>query len=128
MAIVDLSIPKSIALVGASRDASKPSNLVLRYLVSRGFTVYPVNPSADAIEGLKCYPSLLDIPFPVDIVDIFRPSADVPAIVEQAIAKKAKAVWMQEGIVNEAAAAKARKAGLQVVMDRCIMKEHRKLG
>ena len=70
---------------------------------------------------------MLDIPFPVDIVDIFRPSADVPAIVEQAIKKKAKAVWMQEGIVNEAAAGKARKAGLQVVMDLCIMKEHRKL-
>ena len=128
MTEISLSAPKSIALVGASRDPSKPSNLVLRYLVSHGFTVYPVNPSADIIEGLKCYPSLLDIPFPVDIVDIFRPSADVPAIVDQAIAKKAGAIWMQEGIVNEAAAGKARKAGLKVVMGLCIMKEHRKLG
>jgi len=128
MTDICLSLPKSIALVGASRDPSKPSNLVLRYLVAHGFTVYPVNPSADMIEGLKCYSSLLDIPFPVDIVDIFRPSADVPAIVEQAIKKKAKAVWMQEGIVNEGAAGKALAAGLKVVMDRCIMKEHRKLG
>jgi uncharacterized protein len=128
MADLDLSLPKSIALIGASRDSSKPSNLVLRYLVAHGFTVYPVNPSADSIEGLKCFPSLLEIPFPIDIVDIFRPSADVPAIVEQAIKKKAKAIWMQEGIVNEAAAGKARAAGLSVVMDRCIMKEHRRLG
>jgi len=85
--------------------------------------VYPVNPSVDELDGLESYSSLLDIPDTIGLVGIFRPSEDVPAIVEQAIEKKAKVVWMQQGIVNHSAAGKAGAAGIKVVMDRCITKD-----
>jgi predicted CoA-binding protein len=118
---------KTIAVVGVSSNPSRPSNDVTRYLIDAGFTIYLVNPTETEIFGMPVYASVRDLPEPVDIVDIFRRPADVPPVVDDAIAAGAKAVWMQMGIVNEDAAAKAREAGLQVVMDRCTKVEHRRL-
>lgn len=115
---------KTIAVVGISDNPERPSNFVAKFLEEHGYTIIPVNPNLTAWEGKKCYPDLLSIPVRVDIVDIFRrPEAVVP-IVDEAIAIKAKVVWMQEDIVNEEAAAKARDAGIEVVMDRCMKKEY----
>lgn len=113
-----------IAVVGLSPKENRPSNMVARYLIDNGYTVIPVNPGQTEILGLPCYPNLAAIPEPVDIVDIFRRPEDVGPIVEEAITVKAKAVWMQEGVVNETAAAQAKAAGLLVVMDRCIKTDH----
>ena len=118
---------EKIAVVGVSRDASKDSRRVYEYLKSHGFRVYPVNPNVDEIDGQKCYKSILDIPYEIEIVDIFRPSSEVLPIVHEAVKKKAKVIWMQLGIVNEEAAELAGKNGMQAVMDRCIMAEHRKI-
>lgn len=118
---------KIIAVVGLSPKEDRPSNQVASYLLAAGYTIIPVNPGQDSILGLKCYPSLTAIPDsigPIDVVDIFRRPQDVLPIVEEAIAVKAKIVWMQEGIVNEVAAAKAREAGLKVFMDRCLKVAH----
>ncbi len=115
---------KTIAVVGISDDPERPSHFVARFLDAHGYNVIPVNPKLTEWEGKKCYPDLLSIPVKVDVVDIFRRSEAVPPIVDEAIAIKAKVVWMQEGIVNEKAAAKAREAGIEVVMDRCIKKEY----
>ena len=116
-----------IAMVGVSGNPTRASYRALVHMKSKGYTVYPVNPSYEDILGLKCYKSLLDIPAPVDIVDIFRRSEFVPDIVEAAIRKGASAVWMQEGVYHEAAARRAEEAGLAVAMDRCILKDHRRL-
>ena len=127
---------KTIAVVGASRDASKDSNRVAKYLQAQGFRIIPINPTADEILGEKCYKSLLEMPAEVqktiEIVDVFRPSADTPAIVEQAVKIKERydkpyVIWMQLGIINEQAAEMARQAGITVVMNRCMMQEHKKL-
>ncbi|MDP2845025.1 MAG: CoA-binding protein [Candidatus Methanoperedens sp.] len=118
---------KTIAVVGISDDPERPSHFVARFLEAHGYNIIPVNPKLTEWEGKKCYPDLLSIPVKVDIVDIFRRSEAVPPIADEAIAIKAKAVWMQEGIVNEEAAAKARKAGIEVVMDRCMKKEYIRL-
>jgi len=118
---------KRVAVVGVSRDEAKDSRIVFEYLKGHGFTVYPVNPNVDEIGGQKCYKSVLDIPDKIDVVDIFRPSSEVMPVVREAIGKKAKVVWMQLGIVNEEAAALARANGLEVVMDRCMMVERRKI-
>jgi len=115
---------KTIAVVGISEDSMRPSHFVASFLEAHGYTIIPVNPKLTEWEGKKCYPDLQSIPVKVDIVDIFRRSEAVPPIVDEAIAIKAKVVWMQEGIVNEEAAAKARKAGLEVVMDKCMKKEY----
>ncbi len=115
---------RRIAVVGLSTNPEKDSYIVANYLKNRGYQVIPVNPNGTEILGQKAYPDLLAVPGEIDVVDIFRPAQDVPPIVDQAIAKGAKAVWMQLGIVNEGAAKKARDAGLQVVMDRCIKVEH----
>jgi uncharacterized protein len=123
-----LSTYKKVAVVGLSPDPGKPSNGVAAYLKRVGYQIIPVNPGCSEVFGLKCYPTLADIPEDIEIVDIFRRSEFVPEVVDQAIAKGAKVIWMQEGVVNEEAAAKARGAGLKVVMDRCILKEHAKLG
>jgi predicted CoA-binding protein len=126
---------KTVAVVGLSREPGKDSHRVSAYLKQHGFHITPVNPYADEVLGEKSYKSLLDIPpeiqKTIDIVDIFRPSKDVPPIVEQAIKLKAaygkpKVVWMQLGIVNEQAAEAAKKAGLTVVMDKCMMIEHKR--
>lgn len=115
---------KTIAVVGISDNPERPSNFVAKFLEEHGYNVIPVNPNLSEWEGKKCYPDLLSIPVKVDIVDIFRRPDAVPPIVDEAIAIKAKAVWMQEGIVNEEAAAKAKDAGIEVVMDRCMKKEY----
>lgn len=117
---------RTIAIVGLSPRADRPSYEVARYLKEQGYRIIPVNPSAQEILGERCYPDLASIPEPVDTVDIFRRAEDVPPIVEAAIKKGVKAVWMQEGIVHEGAARQAMEAGLKVVMDRCMYREHRK--
>lgn len=123
-----LAASKTVAVVGLSPKESRPSNMVARYLMNEGYTVIPVNPGQEEILGLPCYADLEAVPVPVDIVDIFRRSEDVGPIVDAAIRIKAKAVWMQEGVINDAAATKARDAGLIVVMDRCLKTVHADLG
>jgi predicted CoA-binding protein len=118
---------KTIAVVGLSDDPAKASHGVGRYLMSQGYEVIPVNPTAETVLGLKSYPDVPAIGRPVDIVDIFRPSETVLPIAAQAIAAGAKIVWMQEGIFHAEAERQAKKAGLRVVMNRCIMKEHYRL-
>ena len=118
---------KRVAIVGLSADWSRPSNFVGKYLLEHGFEVIPVNPKYDEILGQKCYPDLAAIPTPVDIVDLFQRAERVPPFVDAAIDIGAKVVWMQLGIVHEEAAAKARAAGLEVVMDRCIKIEYARL-
>ncbi|NLL12055.1 MAG: CoA-binding protein [Fibrobacter sp.] len=119
-----LKKPKTIAIVGISRESHKASNMVASYLKDEGYRIIPVNLGADSILGEKCYPDLLSIPEKVDLVDIFRPSHEVLPIVEQAISIKAEAVWMQLRIINFEAADKAIEAGLSVVVDKCIKMEH----
>ena len=116
-----------VAVVGLSANKERPSYVVSAYLKEHGYKVIPVNPKEDKILGERCYPSLIVIDEKVDIVDIFRRSEDVEDIVDEAIKIGAKAVWMQEGVMDERAANKAREAGLEVIMDMCIMKEHRKM-
>jgi hypothetical protein len=118
---------RTIAVVGASNTPGKPSHRVTFYLMHAGFDIYPVNPTLKELGGRPAYPDLKSIPAGtrIDVVDIFRKPEAVMPVIEEAIAIGAGAVWMQEGIVNEEAAAKARAAGLKVVMDHCIMKEHR---
>jgi predicted CoA-binding protein len=118
---------RSIAVVGASANPERPSYQIASYLMEQGYQVYPVNPNAREILGRPSYPSLSSIPDAVEVVDIFRRSEDVVPIIDEAIKIGAKAVWMQEGVINEAAAAKARGAGLLVVMDKCIREEHEHL-
>jgi predicted CoA-binding protein len=122
-----LSTYKTIAVVGLSVKPDRPANTIPAYLQSQGYRIIPVNPNLTEALGEKAYPSLRDIPEPVDVVDIFRRAEDVPPIVEDAIAIGAKVVWMQLGIVNEAAAARAEAEGLQVVMDTCMGETHRAL-
>jgi len=117
-----------IAVVGLSAKRHRPSYSVAQYLLEHGYRVIPVNPSYQEVLGQKCYPSLRDIPERVDIVDCFRRSAEIVPIAEEAIAVGAKVLWMQLGVINEAAAEKSRKAGLDVVMDRCIEIEYARLG
>ncbi len=116
-----------VAVVGLSVKSNRPSYRVASYLKENGYTIIPVNPGAQEILGETCYTDLSSIPVPVDVVDIFRRSEGLPAIVDEAIRIGAQAVWMQEGVISEEAAARARGAGLKVVMDRCMLKEHRKL-
>ena len=117
----------TIAVVGLSNRRFRPSHGVSEYMQSAGYRIIPVNPYEREVLGEQCYPSLDDVPDSVEIVNIFRRSEFVPEVVEAAIRKGARAVWMQEGVVHEAAAERARAAGLDVVMDRCILKEHRRL-
>ena len=118
---------RSIAVVGLSADWYRPSYFAAKYMRDRGYRIIPVNPKYARILDETCYPDLASIPGKVDMVDVFRKPDAVPGIVEDAIAIGAKSVWMQEGVVNNAAADRARAAGLVVVMDRCLLKEHRKL-
>jgi predicted CoA-binding protein len=118
---------KRVAIVGLSADWSRPSNFVAKYLLEHGFEVVPVNPKYDEILGQPCYPDLSAIPTPIDIVDLFQRADRVPPFVDAAIDIGASVVWMQLGIVHEAAAEKARKAGLEVVMNRCIKIEYARL-
>ena len=115
---------KRIAMVGLSSNPFRPSHFAAIYLLAEGYNVIPVNPREKEVLGRACYASLRDIPGPIEVVDIFREPSAVPAIVEEAIAKGAKVIWMQLGVIHEAAAERARKAGLEVVMDRCMKIEH----
>ncbi len=115
-----------VAIVGLSSNTDRPSNRVGRYLKEQGYKIIPVNPEAREILGETCYADLVSIPEPIDVVDIFRRSEEVPAIIEQAIRIGAKVVWMQEGVINNEAAIQARRTGLLVVMDKCMRKEHMK--
>lgn len=121
-----LSNSKTIAVVGLSSDPFRPSYGVSEYMQQAGYRIIPVNPKETEVLGEKAYAKLSDIPFPVDIVNIFRRPVDVPPVVADAIAMGAKSVWMQSGIVHEEAARQAEAAGLTVVMDHCIMIEHRR--
>jgi predicted CoA-binding protein len=118
---------KTIASVGLSSNMEKESYWIASYLKDQGYHVIPVNPTADEILGEKAYPDLESVPEKIDVVQVFRKPEDVPPVVESAIKVGAKVVWMQEGIVNEEAAQKAREAGLQVVMDACMRATHRRL-
>jgi len=119
---------KTIAVVGASSDPSKSANEVPAYLASQGYRVIHVNPKPGELFGEKIYPSLLDIPDEIDVVDVFRPAEETPEIARQAVKKKAKVLWLQGGIISEEAEKIAEDAGLIVVMDRCMMVTHRDLG
>ena len=118
---------KTIASVGLSSNQEKESYWIVSYLKDQGYRIFPVNPTADEILGEKAYPDLESVPEKIDVVQVFRKPKDVPPVVDSAIKVGAKAVWMQEGIVNEEAAQKARQAGLQVVMDACMRVTHRRL-
>ena len=118
---------RTVAVVGASPNPERASYQVASYLDRHGYHVIPVNPQAKEILGKTSYPDLSSIPEPVAVVDIFRNPKDIMPIVEEAIKVGAKVVWLQEGVINEAAAARARDAGLLVVMDKCMRKEHRRL-
>ena len=124
-----LSNSKTVAVVGISPNEDRPSYIVASYLKSKGYQIIPVRPDGEQILGEKVYHSLTEIPkeINVEVVDIFRKSEDVPPIVDEAIQRGAKAVWMQEGIIHKEAGEKAEKAGLKVVMNRCMKKEHQKL-
>lgn len=116
---------KTIAVVGLSGSPLRPSHGVSAYMQSHGYRIIPVNPNIEECLGEKAYAKLLDVPDRIDIVDIFRRSEFVEEVVNQAIQLKVPAIWMQEDVIHEKAAEKARKAGIFVVMDRCILKEHR---
>ena len=122
-----LSSAKTIASVGLSSNQEKESYWIVSYLQDQGYHIIPVNPTANEILGEKAYPDLSSIPEPVDVVQVFRKPEDVPPVVDEAIKIGAKVVWMQEGISHQAAAQKAREAGLQVVMDACMRATHRRL-
>ncbi len=115
---------KTIAIVGVSDKPDRDSYIVAEYLLNHGYKIIPVNPNINSLFGLQAYPDLLSVPDEIEIVDIFRKPEFVEEIVDQAIQKKAKVVWMQLGIINEKAAQKALKAGLKVVMNKCIKVEH----
>jgi len=116
-----------IAMIGLSPDPNRPSHRVAKYLINHGYKVIPVNPDTQEILGIRSYSDMSSIPEPIEIVDIFRRSEEVMPIVDEAIKIGAKVVWMQEGVINEEAALRARDAGLLVVMDRCMLKEHKRL-
>lgn len=115
---------RTIAVVGLSSNPSRPSNSVAGYMKRQGYKVIPVNPREEQIFGEKSYPSLADVPGKIELVDVFRRSEEAGAVVDEAIKLGAKAVWLQEGVIDEAAAGRALDAGLLVVMDRCWLKEH----
>lgn len=123
---MDFQAVKNIAVVGISAKEERASHQVAKYLQQKGYKIIPVNPAVQEVLGERCYPDLLSIPaeIGIDVVDIFRQSEAVPPIVDQALEKKAAVIWMQEGVVHEEAAEKARKSGMEVIMDKCLKKEH----
>jgi uncharacterized protein len=118
---------RSIAVVGLSANWHRPSYFAAKYMQDRGYSIFPVNPAYDEVLGRKCYPTLRDIPEPVDLVDVFRKPGDVMPVVEDAIAIGARAIWFQLGVINPEAARRAEAAGLEVVMDRCVKIEYARL-
>ena len=119
---------KNIAVVGMSKNEGKAAHYVPKYLIGLGYNVIPVNPTAGEIQGRKSYPAVSSVPEKIDIVDIFRPSEDVPAVVQDALKKDGiKVIWMQEGIYSEEAERMAKEKGIEVVYNRCMLAEHRRL-
>jgi len=121
-----LSLNK-VAVIGVSKNSSKAAHYVPKYLSDNGYDVIPVNPSSDEILGKKCYDSVLDITEPIDIVDVFRPSDQVLPFVKDAIKKKPKVIWLQEGIHNSEAEALAKSHGIKIIFNRCMLAEHQRL-
>ena len=119
-----LTESRTVAVVGMSPRPDRPSHYVAKYLMDNGYHIIPVNPQIDEVLGLRSYPDLTSIPCQVDLVDIFRRSNQVPPIVDEAIETGARFIWMQDGVIHEGAAARARAAGLPVVMDNCTLREH----
>lgn len=118
---------KNVAVVGMSKNADKAAHYVPKYLLTQGYNVIPVNPTADEILEKKCFQSLQDVDQSIDIVDVFRPSDQVIPVVQEAIKKKPKVIWLQEGIHNPEAEDMARKAGIKIVFNRCMLAEHQRL-
>ena len=118
---------KNVAVIGLSKNQEKAAHFVPKYLSQNGYNIIPVNPTADKILDKKCYPSVEDVLEPIDIVDVFRPSDQVLPVVQQAIKKKPKVIWLQEGIHNAEAEELARKEGIKVVFNRCMLAEHQRL-
>jgi len=118
---------RRIAVIGLSADPSRPSHRVAAYLIEQGYDVLPVNPTAPEVLGRKCYPTLADVPGPIDLVDVFRRPDAVPGVVAEVLALGLPALWLQEGVVHADAEEAARAAGVFVVSDRCILKEHLRL-
>jgi len=118
---------KKVAVVGMSKNEEKAANYVPKYLISQGYDILPVNPTADVILDRKCHSALSDISEQIDIVDVFRPSDQVLPVIQEAIKKKPKVIWLQEGIHNEEAENLARNAGIRVVYNRCMLAEHQRL-
>jgi predicted CoA-binding protein len=125
LGIIEPEKPKTIAVIGLSEDPQKASYYVSAYMQKHGYKIYPVNPSLSEVLGEKSYASLADLPVKPDIVDVFRLPKFIPAIVDEMIQLGLKNLWIQQGIVNIEAAARAEDSGIHVVMDRCIMVEHR---
>jgi len=125
--IRDILSLKKVVVIGMSKNSSKAAHYVPKYLSNNGFEIIPVNPTTDEILGKKCYNSVLDVDDSIDIVDIFRPSNDVLPFVKDAIKKKPKVIWLQEGIHNSEAENLARKEGITVVFNRCMLAEHQRL-
>jgi hypothetical protein len=123
-----LASAKTIAVVGLSSDPMRPSFGVSQYIQRKGYRIIPVNPNEQTVLGEKSYASLAEVPEKIDLVDVFRRPEFVPEIIDEVIRLNIPAVWLQEGVVHEAAAKKARDAGIVVVMDKCIYKEHRARG
>ena len=117
---------RTIAVVGLSQDQARPSHYVSEYMQQHGYNIYPVNPSIDAVLGEKCYASLTALPVKPDVVNVFRVPSQIPAIVDEMLTLGLDNLWVQQGIVNLEAAERAERAGILVVMDRCIMVEHRR--
>lgn len=122
-----LSQYRRIAVVGLSANWFRPSYFAAKYMRDHGYQIFPVNPAYDEVLGQRCYPSLRALPEPVDMVDCFRRAAEIPGLVDDAVAIKAKVLWMQLGVINHEAASRAEAAGLEVVMDRCVKIEHARL-
>ena len=118
---------RNVVVVGMSKNEDKAAHYVPKYLMSQGYNVVPVNPTADKILDKKCFSSLQDVDQSIDIVDVFRPSDQVLPVIEEAIKKKPKVIWLQEGIHNPEAEDLARKAGIKVVFNRCMLAEHQRL-
>ena len=118
---------KNVAVIGLSKNQEKAAHFVPKYLAENGYNIIPINPSADEILNKKCYPSINDVDESIDIVDVFRPSDQVLPFVKDAIKKKPKVIWLQEGIHNTEAEDLARKEGIKVVFNRCMLAEHQRL-
>ncbi len=125
--IKDIFALKTIAVIGMSRYSTKAAHFVPKYLSEQGFDIIPINPTTDEILGKKCYPDISSIQHSIDVVDIFRPSEQVLPVVQDAIEKKPKVIWLQEGIHNVKAEELAKEEGITVIFNRCMLAEHRRL-